>query len=1138
MVAPLAALAKRASRSPELDAAFGFAKTLAVPVPARAPVLAAMAQSRPGRLLIATATEREAEALVDDLGLFLDPEGPVAPALFPAWETLPFERVSPDLATMAARASVGDAWRSGGGPVVVVASARSLLQRLAPPSRGERLTLHAGGEQPMDELVAYLAEAGYQRSYQAEHRGDFAVRGSIVDVYPPTSSLGLRVDLLGDTIDRLTWFDPGDQRTVEEAEAAEVPRCRELVLDEAMRARAAELAGNVPWAAAQLEALSRGERFDGMEAMLPWLEDDPALLPDLLEAGDAVVLVEPAPLRSRALAILDEEAALAETLAATWGASDVADAPRLHLPFDRLLARCPAEVVAMPSVPDGPSTPTLSARTVAPVRGDGEALATQVSALRRHGMAVVLCPSTPAGAHRLAEVLLEHGVEHQQRDQATGDPVVELVVAPLGQGVVLPELKLALISEADLTGRRVAHRKARRRQRVDDGFFDSLKQGSFVVHRIHGVASFEGVVTRTVAGATRDYLVLSFRGGDRLFVPVEQIDAVTPYSGGESPSLSKMGGADWQRSSAKARQAAAQVAAELVELYRNRLVVEGHAFSPDTPWQLELEEAFGYAETPDQLSAITEVKADMERATPMDRLVCGDVGFGKTEVAVRAVFKAVQDGYQAAVLVPTTLLASQHFQTFSERLAGFPVKVALLSRFLTTKEANQVREGLKTGEIDVVVATHRLLAADVEFAKLGLLVVDEEQRFGVGHKEQVKQVAQGVDVLTLTASPIPRTLEMALTGIRELSTIQTPPVERQPILTYVGELDDAVVTEAIRRELLREGQVFYVHNRVADIELAARRITELVPEARVAVAHGQMDEGSLEQVVLDFAEGAYDVLVCTTIIENGIDMPSVNTLVVERADLLGLGQLHQLRGRVGRGGQRAYAYLFHPAQLSGEQAWERLRTIGEHTELGSGFRIAMRDLEIRGAGSILGEHQSGHIAAVGYDLYVQLVAEAVAAAKGEPLPAPVEVSIDVPGDANLPESYVEAEDVRLEAYRRLAKAKDAAEVAALGAEWTDRFGAPPTAALALLDLAKLRLACIGYGITTITTSPPRPGSSEGPSLRISPIKLRTSREVRLERLHPGARYRDTQAQLLLPIPKGEGAGWTTSVLAELLDDEA
>jgi len=570
-----------------------------------------------------------------------------------------------------------------------------------------------------------------------------------------------------------------------------------------------------------------------------------------------------------------------------------------------------------------------------------------------------------------------------------------------------------------------------------------------------------------------------------------------------------------------------EIAQELVVLYRRRVTTPGHAFAPDTPWQREVEEAFPFTETPDQLKAIVEVKGDMEEAVPMDRLVCGDVGFGKTEVAIRAVFKAVQDGKQAAVLVPTTLLAQQHFQTFSDRMAGFPVRVEVLSRFLTPAQATRVAAGLTDGSVDVVIGTHRLLSGDVRFKDLGLLVVDEEQRFGVTHKEAIKRLRTDVDVLTLTATPIPRTLEMSLTGIRDLTLLNTPPAERQPILTYVGEFDERAVSEALRRELLREGQVFFVHNRVLDIEHVASRLRELVPEARIAVAHGQMDEGTLERVVLDFWEGAYDVLVCTTIIESGIDMPTVNTLVVDRADLLGLGQLHQLRGRVGRAGQRAYAYLFFPPERSlTEEAYERLRTIGEHTELGSGFKIAMRDLEIRGAGNLLGADQSGHIAAVGYDLYVRMVSEAVAELKGEEPRQPAEIKLDLPIEAHLPREYVAREDLRLEAYRRLAAVTSQAEVDDIRDEWVDRYGPLPPPAEALLRVGRLRAACARTGVREVTVVGSRtaagPGSAAtaGGTARLSPLALAASARIRLQRLWPRALYKEEQAQVVVPLPRG------------------
>ncbi|MDQ3462822.1 MAG: transcription-repair coupling factor, partial [Actinomycetota bacterium] len=681
-------------------------------------------------------------------------------------------------------------------------------------------------------------------------------------------------------------------------------------------------------------------------------------------------------------------------------------------------------------------------------------------------------------------------------------------------------------------------RAPRSRQRDTAGFFDDLRAGSFVVHHQHGVARYGGMVTRSIGGAERDYLLLEYRGGDKLYVPSDQIDAVRHYTGGEDPSPSRLGGGDWQRTKAKVKAEGQHVAQELVVLYQRRAAAAGHTFAPDSVWQREMEDAFPYKETPDQDRAIIEVKADMERAQPMDRLVCGDVGFGKTEIALRAAFKAVQDGMQVAVLVPTTLLAQQHGTTFGDRLAPYPVRVEVLSRFLTTAQATQVLRGLADGEVDIVIGTHRLLSGDVEFKRLGLLVVDEEQRFGVTHKEAIKELKADVDVLTLSATPIPRTLELSLTGIRDLSLLHTPPAERQPILTYVGEYDERAVAEALRRELLREGQAFFVHNRVSDIEQVAADLRELVPEARVAVAHGQMDEGTLERVVLDFWHGDYDVLVCTTIIESGIDMPTVNTLVVDRADRLGLGQLHQLRGRVGRAGNRAYAYLFHPRDHSlSEEAYERLKTIGEATELGSGFKIAMRDLEIRGAGHLLGESQSGHIAAVGYDLYVQMVSEAVAELKGERPAEPVEIKLDLPVGAHLPEGYVSKEELRLEAYRRLAGVTTNDELDDVRGEWEDRYGPIPSAAEALLAVARLRVECLRTGVRQVTVSPSPVG--RGLLARLSPVYLRASATIRLRRRHREAIYREEAGQLVVPLPAtADPATALTALLGELLPPDA
>ncbi len=614
-----------------------------------------------------------------------------------------------------------------------------------------------------------------------------------------------------------------------------------------------------------------------------------------------------------------------------------------------------------------------------------------------------------------------------------------------------------VLTGEDIAGQKASTRDmrkmpARRKKQIDPL---ELRAGDFVVHEQHGVGRFVEMRQREVQGAVREYLVLEYgaskRGHppDKLYVPADALDQVTRYVGGEQPSLDRLGGGDWAKRKGRARKAVREIAAELIKLYAARQATKGFAFGPDTPWQAELEDAFPFHETPDQLSTVEEVKTDMRSVVPMDRLVCGDVGYGKTEIAVRAAFKAVQEGKQVAVLVPTTLLVQQHLATFSERMSGFPVTVRALSRFQSDKEAREVGTGLTDGSIDIVIGTHRLLNPDIRLKDLGLIVVDEEQRFGVEHKEQMKRLRTSVDVLSMSATPIPRTLEMAITGIREMSTIATPPEERHPVLTYVGAYEDKQVSAAIRRELLRDGQVFYIHNRVQSIEKAAARLQQLVPEARIATAHGQMGEHQLEQVMLDFWEKRFDVLVCTTIVESGLDVSNANTMIIERADTLGLSQLHQLRGRVGRSRERAYAYFLYPSEKPlTETAHERLATLAQHSDLGGGMAIAMKDLEIRGAGNLLGGEQSGHIADVGFDLYVRLVGEAVsefrASADGsQVLEEPVEVKIELPIDAHLPHDYIGSERLRLEMYKRLAEVRSDDDVAALRDELVDRYGTPP-----------------------------------------------------------------------------------------------
>ena len=1128
--------------------------SLVVPEPARALTVSRLVHSADRRpLLVAVPTSSEAERLAADLVTWLGSENV---ELFPAWETLPFERVSPAVEAMGRR--LRTLWRmTADPPAVVVAPVRALIQRLGPVGAPPPVEVRVGSQVDPVDLVERLVGLGYRREYQVEHRGEVALRGSIVDVFPSTADVPVRIDLWGDEVDRLTEFSVADQRATVDIGSVELFACRELLTDDAVRSRARQLIAEQPWGAEHWERIAEGQVFDGMESWLPWLTDHETLVTDLLPADGLVLLVEPSRLRDRAADLLAEEADLAGTLARTWGVpvaraiagADTDDGtpalPRLHLPFDRILAATTAPVWHLPALSSGADMPSVSAAGWVGVHGDHGPLLEQLRGLVADRYRVLVAAEGVGSASRVAELLVGAGIEAVVDPAGEGPldrPGVTVIVAPVERGVILPDAAIAILTEADLTGRRRTHRRSRPRRRRGTGavVFDDLRPGDHVVHALHGVARYAGMVTRAIGGVERDYLLLEYRGDDKLYVPTDQVDLVRPWGSGDSPTLSRLGGGEWQRTRAKVRSEVATIAQELVVLYQKRVHASGHAFPADTPWQQEFEEAFPYAETPDQLAAIAAVKADMEQPHPMDRLVCGDVGFGKTEVALRAAFKCVQDGRQAAILVPTTLLAQQHHQTFSERFSGYPIRVEVMSRFLTAAQARKVLAGLASGEVDVVVGTHRLLGEDVAFRNLGLLVVDEEQRFGVSHKERIKQLRSDVDVLTLTATPIPRTLEMGLTGIRDLTLLQTPPTDRQPILTYVGPYDERAVAEAIRRELLREGQVFFVHNRVADIDRVAASIRDLVPEARVAVAHGQMDEGSLEQVVVDFWEGNHDVLVCTTIIESGIDMPTVNTLVVDRADRLGLGQLHQLRGRVGRAGQRAYAYLFHPPdQVLSEEAHERLRTIGEATELGSGFRIAMRDLEIRGAGNLLGTGQSGHIAAVGYDLYCEMVTEAVAELRGEVPDTPVEVSVEIPVAAHLPVTYVEREDLRLEAYRRLATVASASEVDDIEAEWLDRYGPIPEPAAVLLSIARLRAAALRTGVTEVAVT--RSAGIGGPRwmARLEPVGLKLSKKVRLERLYRGASWREGTGQLLMPVTSPEAAAHELlAAVDDLLDDVA
>jgi transcription-repair coupling factor (superfamily II helicase) len=1150
----------RARRLPVLD--------VTAPASMR-PLIAAALSASTGRggggrpVLLVSSTYREAEELTAALQSLVGEE---AVAYYPAWETLPHERLSPRSDTVGRRLEL--LRRLAGNsdlpaPRIVVAPVRSVLQ---PQVHGlgelKPIRLKTGDEIDLTDLATALVNAAYTRVDLVERRGEFAVRGGIVDVFPPTEEHPVRIDFFGDTVEEIRYFSVADQRSSEIAlsEITASP-CRELLLTDDVRARAAALAEQHPELIEMLDKIAHGHPVDGMEALSPALVDGMELLIDLLPTDTHVLICDPELVRGRAIELVKTSE---EFLHASWAAAAGGGRAPIDLgasayqPLARVRAAALGRGMAwwtlspfsagpvsgsaangemfspirtedgqIIDLSDRVSGPGVESRTVSgqvgeTYRGDTEAAVNEITKRVRDGWRVVVTAEGRGTAARIVEVLGEHALPIQSAaalDEAPPTGLATVVTGQLSHGFVADEIRLALFTASDLSGQRVTDRAsrkmpARRKNQIDPL---ELSYGDPVVHSQHGVGRYIEMTQRTVADATREYLVIEYapsrRGqpGDRLYVPMDALDQVTRYVGGESPTLDRLGGADWAKRKGRARKAVREIAAELIKLYAARQATRGHAFAPDTTWQRELEDAFAFVETPDQLGAIEDVKRDMEQIVPMDRLICGDVGYGKTEIAVRAAFKAVQDSKQVAILVPTTLLVQQHYATFSDRYAGFPVNVAPLSRFSSDAEARATIEGLVDGKVDVVVGTHRLLSDEVGFKDLGLVVIDEEQRFGVEHKEQLKRLRTHVDVLAMSATPIPRTLEMAVTGIREMSTIMTPPEERHPVLTFAGPYDEAQVTAAIRRELLREGQVFYVHNRVQSIDKAARRIAELVPEARVVTAHGQMSEQRLEQVMIDFWERRADVLVCTTIVEAGLDISTANTLLIERSDLLGLSQLHQLRGRVGRGRERGYAYfLYPPDKPLTETAYDRISTIAAHSDLGSGMAIAMKDLEIRGAGNLLGGEQSGHIADVGFDLYIQLVGEAVAEYRGHEAEPEPEVRIELPVDAHLPTDYIESERLRLEMYKRLAEVRAEADIKAVDAELHDRYGSPPPEVLNLIEVARFRLLARSAGLADIV--------GQGRFIRFAPAHLPESRVLRLQRLYPGSVVKGAVGSVLAPRP--------------------
>jgi transcription-repair coupling factor (superfamily II helicase) len=1151
-----------------------------------APLLAALVDRRrqagkPGILLAVSPTGRRAETL----GAALEALMPGADVVhFPAWETLPHERLSPSPETVGRRLDVlrrVQEW-DGSAPLVVTASVRGALQPLAAgltELAPIRLRIGERGHE-LETVTADLVARAYHRVDMVSRRGEFAVRGGILDVFPPTALHPSRVDFFGDEVDQIRAFSVADQRSLPgEVREVELLAARELLLTDDVRERARALMPDLPGLAGMLERMAEGIPVEGMESLTPVLVDGVVTLAHYLPEGVAVALVDPERSATRATTLAETNR---EFLDAAWSAATAGAATPVDLgagdfvslselreatherggvwwtlsAFDSGAADIAEEIAAELEAAEPDDEFRIRATTVPSFQGNVDGATAHVGELIAAGWAVVVAASGAGLADRARDVLAERGIAARRVDAVETPPepgVAHVVVASLERGFEAEGAKLAVLTETEFYGRtissdgRVVKKLASRRRNVVDPL--QLKAGDYVVHSTHGIGRFVELTQREVSSggrnpvkSTREYLVLEYapskRGhpGDKLYVPTDQLDLLSKYVGGEAPSLSKMGGSDWAAAKGRARRAVRDIAVELVKLYSARMAAKGHAFGPDTPWQRELEEAFPFAETADQLQTIDEIKADMEKPIPMDRLLSGDVGFGKTEVAVRAAFKAIQDGKQVAMLVPTTLLVKQHLETFAERFAGFPVKVRPLSRFQSDKQARETVEGLADGSVDMVIGTHRILTEKIHFKDLGLMIIDEEQRFGVEHKDQLKKLKTNVDILAMSATPIPRTLEMAVTGIREMSTLQTPPEDRHPILTYVGARSDKQVAAAIRRELLREGQVFYVHNRVQSIQRTAAHLAELVPEARVAVAHGQMGEHQLERVVDDFWERRADVLVCTTIIETGLDISNANTIIIDRADKYGLSQLHQLRGRVGRGRERAYAYFLYDEQKPlSETAADRLETIAVNNDLGSGMQVALKDLEIRGAGNLLGAEQAGHIAGVGFDLYLRMIGEAVATFRGEDAEGPTELRLELPVQARIPEEYIDSERLRLEAYQKLSAAasvtaKDDA-IDLVVDELRDRYGEPPAEVEGLLAVARLRRRAGQAGLADVVAM--------GPNLRVAPANLPDSMRVRLQRLYPKAKLVTGGEAAVIPLPTADGEPLRDAELiawvAQLLD---
>lgn len=1154
---------------------------------ARSALLAGLMQQRsratqsPATALAIASTSREADALRAELASLM----PAATVVeFPAWETLPHERLSPSAETVGRRIDVLNRLAAhrdsnAAGEFIIVASVRAALQPIVRTlNQVTPVVLTFGSaDLALTDLTIKLTDFAYVRVDMVTRRGEFAVRGGILDIFPPNAEHAVRVEFFGDEVEEIREFSVSDQRTILDSNAEPLRElrlypARELLLTPDIRERARDLKLELPQLADMLERISVGIPVEGMESLTPVLCDDLRALVEFMPESTAVVILSPERVATRAMQLAETNR---EFLEAAWNAATAGGAAPLELGKQGFLTLTELHQAAgqrtwwttssFVSDEDALTDDIVVRASALPTfSGQAEQAIEFVRSRLSEQWRVVITAQGTGLVERARDVLLEHGLTARMVEELPDEMeagIAYVVHATQWRGFESEAAKVLAMTEAEFFGRTVSYQAsqpnklASKRKNVVDPL--KLVAGDYVVHEVHGIGRFIELAQRMIPSGSgrnatkipREYLVLEYasskRGmpADKLYVPTDQLDQLSRYVGGEAPALSKMGGSDWSAAKGKARKAVRDIAVELVKLYSARMSAKGHAFSADSPWQHELEEAFPFVETPDQLTTIDDVKRDMESPVPMDRLVSGDVGFGKTEIAVRASFKAIQDNKQVAVLVPTTLLVKQHIETFQNRFAGFPVQLRALSRFQTNAEVRETLAGLADGSVDMVIGTHRILTESIRFHDLGLVIIDEEQRFGVEHKDALKKLKTNVDILAMSATPIPRTLEMAVTGIREMSTLATAPEDRHPILTFVGPRSNRQIAAAIRREMLREGQVFFVHNRVQSISKVAAELAELVPEARIAVAHGKLSETALEQVVVDFWERKFDVLVTTTIIETGLDIANANTIIIDRADKYGLSQLHQLRGRVGRSRERAYAYFLYDEDYPlSETALERLETIATNNDLGSGMQVALKDLELRGAGNLLGGEQSGHIAGVGFDLYLRMIGEAVNVFKGEEVTENAELTIELPVVAHIPEDFVGSERLRLEAYQKFSAASHpASQPGAIDLvldELTDRYGEIPVEVLNLAAISRLRRKAAQLGLTKVLAA--------GPTLRIEPVSLPDSRVMRMQRMYPGSKVTQANATLTIPLPVINGQTprdlpaleWVADIFTNLLEPAA